>query len=65
VLVTVNGVRTLQHPHVTSSAKARRELGASFQPLAETLRDEVAWFRGNQGTGLQGTPATSHVPRGV
>jgi dihydroflavonol-4-reductase len=51
VLVTVNGVRTLQYPHVTSSAKARRELGASFRPLAETLRDEVAWFRGNQVEG--------------
>ena len=65
VLVTMNGVRTLQHPHMTSSAKARRELGASFRPLAETLRDEVVWFRDNQVAGLQGAPATSHSPRGV
>jgi dihydroflavonol-4-reductase len=31
--------------HATSSAKAVRELGVTFRPLEETLRDEVAWFR--------------------
>jgi dihydroflavonol-4-reductase len=65
VLVTLNGVRTLQHPRVTSSAKAQRELGASFRPLAETLRDEVAWFRAHQGAKLRGTTATSQAPHGV
>ncbi|HEX9369413.1 MAG TPA: SDR family oxidoreductase [Roseiflexaceae bacterium] len=65
VLVTVNSVRTLRYRHVTSSAKARRELGASFRPLAETLHDEVAWFRGNQVERLRGVPATSQSPRGV
>lgn len=44
-LVTVDGVRTLRERKVTSSAKARRELGATFRPLEETLRDQVAWFR--------------------
>jgi len=26
-------------------AKSERELGLSFRPVAETLRDEIAWFR--------------------
>lgn len=26
-------------------AKSERELGVSFRPIAETLRDEIAWFR--------------------
>lgn len=26
-------------------AKSERELGVSFRPVAETLRDEIAWFR--------------------
>jgi hypothetical protein len=28
-----------------SSAKAERELGATFRPLRETLQDEVNWFQ--------------------
>lgn len=47
VLTTVEGVRTLAEPRPTSSARAVRELGVSFRPLRETLRDEVAWFRAN------------------
>jgi hypothetical protein len=27
------------------SDKAVRELGAAFRPLADTLRDEVEWYR--------------------
>jgi dihydroflavonol-4-reductase len=48
VLATVNGVRALRHARLTSSEKARRELGATFRPLIETLRDEVAWFRAHR-----------------
>lgn len=44
-LVTVDGVRTLRERRLYSSAKARRELGITFRPFEETLRDEVAWFR--------------------
>ncbi|HMQ32292.1 MAG TPA: NAD-dependent epimerase/dehydratase family protein [Chloroflexaceae bacterium] len=40
----VEGIRTLREPHPTSSAKGARELGATFRPLRETLRDELAWF---------------------
>lgn len=31
-----------------SSAKAMRELGVTFRPLEETLRDEIAWFNERQ-----------------
>ena len=47
VLATVSGVRTLFERRPTNSAKAVRELGATFRPLADTLRDEVAWYRAN------------------
>ncbi len=50
-LLTVSGVRTMREAmrHVLSSAKAERELGASFRSLSETLQDEVTWFRGENG----------------
>ncbi|MDX1994611.1 MAG: SDR family oxidoreductase [bacterium] len=44
-LITVEGVKTLADPIKVSSAKAERELGVTFRPLEDTLRDEVAWFR--------------------
>jgi dihydroflavonol-4-reductase len=45
---SVRGLQTLQVRRVTSSAKAIRELGASFRPVEETMRDAVAWFRANR-----------------
>lgn len=44
-LMTINGIRTLQHNPGYNSAKAIAELGVTFRPLADTLRDEVAWYR--------------------
>lgn len=41
---TMDGIKTLRDPRPTSSARAVRELGASFRPLKATLRDEIAWF---------------------
>lgn len=43
-MMPVEGIRTLREPRPTSSAKAVRELGATFRPFKETLRDELAWF---------------------
>jgi dihydroflavonol-4-reductase len=43
--VSLQGVRAMHAKHRVSSDKATRELGATFRPLAETLRDEVEWFR--------------------
>lgn len=45
VLVTREAVQVLHERHRLSSAKAVRELGARFRPLAETLGDAVAWQR--------------------
>jgi dihydroflavonol-4-reductase len=28
-----------------SSAKAEQELGATFRPLGETIKDTVAWYQ--------------------
>jgi dihydroflavonol-4-reductase len=44
-LVTLAGVRTIHGKNEVNSAKAIRELAASFRPFEETVRDEVAWFR--------------------
>ncbi len=52
-LLTASGVRTMREAmeHKMSSAKAERELGATFRPLKETLTDEVSWFRELGGRG--------------
>jgi len=44
-LVNVKGVKSLHHNNPTSSDKAVRELGVTFRPLEETLRDTVEWCR--------------------
>jgi dihydroflavonol-4-reductase len=41
------GIQTLHLKRSVSSAKAERELGATFRPLEETLRDTVQWYRDN------------------
>jgi dihydroflavonol-4-reductase len=46
-LVTRTAVRTVNERVRVSSATAERELGVTFRPFEETLRDEVAWFREN------------------
>jgi dihydroflavonol-4-reductase len=61
VLATLSAVRTLRHARLTSSEKARRELGATFRPLIETLRDEVAWFRAYQPERLK-PPVSTRLP---
>ncbi|MCP3100635.1 SDR family oxidoreductase [Myxococcus sp. K15C18031901] len=43
--LTVEGVRVMHAKLSVDSRKAQRELGASFRPLEETLRDTVAWLR--------------------
>jgi dihydroflavonol-4-reductase len=54
VTATVEGVRTLSEARPTSSAKAIRELGATFRPFRDTLRDEIAWFRAERPELLRG-----------
>ncbi|MGH7893911.1 MAG: 3-beta hydroxysteroid dehydrogenase, partial [Candidatus Binatia bacterium] len=54
VLISREGVRTMHAKLRATSAKAERELGATFRPLDETLRDVVGWYRA-QGL-CAGTP---------
>lgn len=44
-VVPIEGVRVLLQDFRPSSAKAERELGATFRPYAETIHDVVAWYR--------------------
>ncbi|MGW8848361.1 NAD-dependent epimerase/dehydratase family protein [Streptomyces xiamenensis] len=46
-VATREGVRALLDGNRTriSSARAQRELGVGFRPLAQTLADEAAWYR--------------------
>ncbi len=44
-LVTLAAVRTIHGKNQVDSAKAVRELNATFRPLEDTVRDEVEWFR--------------------
>ena len=49
VLITREGVRLMHAKLAVTSAKAERELGATFRPLDETLRDVVEWYRACRG----------------
>jgi dihydroflavonol-4-reductase len=42
-----NGIQTMQAKLTVDSSKAKRELGATFRPLSETLANEVKWYREN------------------
>jgi dihydroflavonol-4-reductase len=41
------GIQTLHLKRGVDSGKAQRELGATFRPLEDTLRDTVQWFKDN------------------
>jgi len=43
-MVPLEGVRMLLQEFRPSSARAERELGVTFRPLAQTIRDVVAWY---------------------
>lgn len=43
-MVPLEGVRMLLEDFRPSSARAERELGATFRPLQETIRDVVSWY---------------------
>jgi len=43
-VLTVKGLKTLNSTGSVTSAKAESELGATFRPLEETLRDVVSWY---------------------
>jgi dihydroflavonol-4-reductase len=41
----LNGIQTLLEKANLSSVKAERELGATFRPLSDTLKDTVLWYQ--------------------
>jgi dihydroflavonol-4-reductase len=45
--ISKTGVQTLQAKFQVDSSKAKRELGATFRPISETLANEVKWYREN------------------
>jgi dihydroflavonol-4-reductase len=45
ILISRQGVQTLHAKPDLDSGKAERELGATFRPLEQTLRDEVEWYK--------------------
>ncbi len=45
ILVSRQGVQTLHAKTRVDSARAARELGATFRPLEQTLKDEVEWYK--------------------
>lgn len=47
VLLAPKTVATLHVDERVDSGKGKRDLGATFRPLEETLRDEVVWFVAN------------------
>jgi dihydroflavonol-4-reductase len=49
ILITVSSIRTSHLKRRVSANKAIRELGATFRPFEETLRDEVAYYRSESG----------------
>jgi dihydroflavonol-4-reductase len=62
-LITRQALRTLGARRTTRSSKAIRELGATFRPFAETLRDEVAWFQQQRAPGTTSERAAHAVSR--
>ncbi|MFH1829791.1 MAG: NAD-dependent epimerase/dehydratase family protein [Pseudomonadota bacterium] len=41
--ITVSGIRTIHHPWFFDTSKVAQELGVSFRPLYETVKDAVEW----------------------
>jgi len=56
VLITREGLRIMHAKLRMTSAKAERELGATFRPLDDTLRDVVAWYRADVSRGAAPLP---------
>lgn len=50
--ITTGGVRTIRHPWFFDNAKARRDLKLTPRPLAETIRDAVAWHARREAISL-------------
>lgn len=45
--ISVNALKAMNRRHEVSAAKAIRELGVTFRPFEETIRDTANWFLAN------------------
>jgi dihydroflavonol-4-reductase len=45
--MSVNALKALNRRHDVSAAKAMRDLGVTFRPFEETIRDTANWFLAN------------------
>ncbi|MGL4609686.1 MAG: NAD-dependent epimerase/dehydratase family protein [Trueperaceae bacterium] len=45
-LITRSGLRAISSKTRYSTAKAQQDLGATFRPLEDTMRDAVSWYKG-------------------
>ena len=59
LLVSRAGLEVIHARHAVSSAKAERELGATFRPFSQTLDDSIAWYRAHGFI----PSAAEHIPR--
>jgi dihydroflavonol-4-reductase len=57
--ISVAAIRLMNARLTVTSAKAQRELGATFRPFAATLADTVAWIKANLAD--KSSPAASAV----
>jgi dihydroflavonol-4-reductase len=46
-MLSVNALKTINRKQEVSADKAIRELGLTFRPFDETIRDTIAWFLSN------------------
>ncbi len=60
--LTLEGIRTMHEKQVISSAKAQRELGATFRPPQQTMRDTYNWFKSNGYIKAAADPAKTKIP---
>ncbi|HEX7665986.1 MAG TPA: SDR family oxidoreductase [Polyangiaceae bacterium] len=47
-LISRMALKTMNNPARVSSARAERELGATFRPFEDTARDVVTWYRARE-----------------
>jgi len=45
--ISVNALKAMNRRHEVSAAKVIRELGMTFRPMEETIRDTANWFLAN------------------
>jgi dihydroflavonol-4-reductase len=45
--VTTDSIRAMSNKHTVNTQKAQHELGTTYRPFTESIRDEVNWYKEN------------------